>query len=446
MRIFHYNDEEKRLHQYLAERGHKNLVVSDKQVPFPIVRSERFDAAFIGLHPYGLGLMHQLRKINPDCLVIIITADQDIRRAIQAMHDGAIDYLLTPLSMDDIRRCYCRMLRDHELRRELRNRPPTNVQNHDHQLIGDSPYTHWARSLIGRMATNPHPLLITGPSGSGRTYLSELIASAGGRIVNRVDGSVADDQTLMNTLHQTDAIDLDAPVSHAVTIEHIESLAPATQDQLANWLSKRQEKPNSVNGHSPSVASPRIVGISDLDQTSTHGDGGLNSSLRELMTAIPIEVPPLTKRTDDIVPLAEHFIADSTGSIGCSPPTIEAEVWERLLEHDWPANVRELKSLCTRASIIANGETITQDIIELAMRFSGTVRNQEIHQPISTAEPASLADSKATLEKTAIDQALRANQGNVSAAARELKISRTTLYKKCRRYQIKLSGPYADIA
>ncbi len=85
MKIFHYNDEERKLHEWLSARGHTNTVVAATGDPFSAVKRESFDAAFIGLHPHGMKLIIELRAMNPDCLVTMVTADRDTRRAVEAV-------------------------------------------------------------------------------------------------------------------------------------------------------------------------------------------------------------------------------------------------------------------------------------------------------------------------------------------------------------------------
>ena len=114
MKILHYNDEERRLHHYLSERGHQNVVISAQTDPNMAIDREQFDAAFIGLHPHGLQLIRKLHRRNPDCLVNMITADRNTRIAVEAIKLGAFDYLLTPLNYTEVERTVIMMTREHE--------------------------------------------------------------------------------------------------------------------------------------------------------------------------------------------------------------------------------------------------------------------------------------------------------------------------------------------
>ena len=130
MKVFHYNDEERALHRYLAERGHDNTVLAAEADPFSKVRAERFDAAFIGLHPHGLQLIRGLHRRNPDCLVTMITADRNTRMAVETMKLGAFDYLTTPLDFTEVERTVIMMMREHEGQRERQGLEGRLNQNH----------------------------------------------------------------------------------------------------------------------------------------------------------------------------------------------------------------------------------------------------------------------------------------------------------------------------
>lgn len=121
MKILHYNDEEKDLHRYLAERGQENVILPAKADVFGLVRQKSFAAAFIGLHPHGLQLIRLLHRRNPDCLVTIITSDRNARMAVEAMKLGAFDYLLSPLNFAEMERTIIMMTREYENRRERQN-------------------------------------------------------------------------------------------------------------------------------------------------------------------------------------------------------------------------------------------------------------------------------------------------------------------------------------
>lgn len=120
MKVLHYNDEEKGLHRYLAERGVDNVILPAEADVFARVRQESFDAGFVGLHPHGLHLIRLMRRQNPDCLVTIITSDRNTRVAVEAMKLGAFDYLLSPLDFTEVERTVIMMMREYHSQCERR--------------------------------------------------------------------------------------------------------------------------------------------------------------------------------------------------------------------------------------------------------------------------------------------------------------------------------------
>jgi DNA-binding NtrC family response regulator len=118
LKILHYNDEEKALHRYLKERGQENVVLPADADVLARVREEAFDAAFIGLHPHGLQSLRLLQRRNADCLVTIITSDQNARMAVEAMKLGAFDYLYAPLNFADVERTLLMLMREFQGQRE----------------------------------------------------------------------------------------------------------------------------------------------------------------------------------------------------------------------------------------------------------------------------------------------------------------------------------------
>ena len=154
MRILHYNDEEKQLHRYLAERGQSNVILGADADVFAQVRRETFEAAFIGLHPHGLQLIRLLHRQNPDCLVTLITSDRNARMAVEAMKLGAFDYLLSPLDFAEVERAVIMMMREYENQRELRSlegrmaHPPPDFPGHRRRRPDDPPLRGRLRDIV----------------------------------------------------------------------------------------------------------------------------------------------------------------------------------------------------------------------------------------------------------------------------------------------------------
>src|SRR5208282_5167615 len=159
---FHYNDEERELHRWLADRGNANTVVAADDDPFSVVRQSAFDAAFVGLHPHGMRLITELHAINPDCLVTMITADRNTRRAVEAMRAGAFDYLMSPpLDFSEVERTYILIDREQQQQQQRKRfQDQLAAASAGTRLIGVSEPVQDLRRLIVKAAQTKAPALL----------------------------------------------------------------------------------------------------------------------------------------------------------------------------------------------------------------------------------------------------------------------------------------------
>ncbi len=176
MQIFHYNDEEKDLHAYLAAKRHANTILPASADPFAEAAEKSFDAAFIGLHPHGLELIRTLKRTNPECLVTIITSDKKTRMAVEAMKRGAFDYLLSPLDFTEVERTYILVEREQRMlqeRRQLQAQLAAATANS--RLVGASEPMRQLRQLIARGCATRAPVLLIGETGTGKELVAQLL-------------------------------------------------------------------------------------------------------------------------------------------------------------------------------------------------------------------------------------------------------------------------------
>ncbi len=176
MRILHYNDEERELHQYLAAHGHNNTILPADSDPFVVAAAEPFDAAFVGLHPHGLELIRALKQTNAECLVTIITSDKKTRMAVEAMKRGAFDYLLSPLDFTEVERTCILIDREQEMRHQRRQlQDQLAAASGETQLVGGSKPIRDLRQLIAKVARTRAPVLLVGETGTGKELVAQLL-------------------------------------------------------------------------------------------------------------------------------------------------------------------------------------------------------------------------------------------------------------------------------
>ena len=449
MHIFHYNEEEKELHRYLEERGHTNTVVDAKSDPFDVLKHDFFDAAFVGLHPHGLKLILALHNRNPRALVTIITEDQDTRMAVEAMKLGAFDYLLSPLDFSEVERTLIMMLREHEMVQEQR-RLETELAAAfgSSRLIGSSEAARKLLRVIGKAAASTAPVLITGETGTGKELVARLLHEQSARRDHPL--VTVNCNAIPSTLLESELFGyrkgaftganadrqglLTSAKGGTFLFDEISDLELPLQGKLLRVLQQGEVYP--LGDTTPQPLDVRFVAASNQDLATLVQRGKFREDLYYRLNVVPIHVPPLRERIEDITLLISHFLKIYSEKEGKLPLRVSPAVWQWLGGHHWPGNVRELENLCQRAVALADDDTFGTDVLMLSDSFTATLdERKKERNPAGTPR---LTAQRDRAERQMIEQALACHRGVVSRAARELGISRTTFYRKARKAGIQL--------
>ncbi|MGI9458142.1 MAG: sigma-54-dependent transcriptional regulator [Aeoliella sp.] len=449
MHIFHYNDEEKKLHRYLSERGHTNKIVAAQSDPFDVVAREPFDAAYVGLHPNGLQLIQALHQCNAHALVTIITADQDTRMAVEAMKGGAFDYLLSPLDFSEVERTLIMMLREHQMLQEQR-RLETELAAAvgGGQLLGSSEAMRRLRRVVGKGAASTAPVLITGETGTGKELVARLLHEQCARRhhplvsvnCNAIPGTLLESELFgyrkgTFTGADTDRQGLLTTANGGTFLfDEISDLELPLQGKLLRVLQQGEILP--LGDTTPQPLDVRFVAATNRDLATLVRQGRFREDLYYRLNVVPIYVPPLRERPEDIALLTLHFLRSYAERERKTPLRVAPAVWQWLSGHHWPGNIRELENLCQRAVAMADGNTFDTDVLMLSDSFTSMPSRAEvIHYPDKTPR---LAAQRDRTDRQMIEQALATHRGVVARAARALGISRTTLYGKAKKLEIRL--------
>lgn len=463
MRILHYNDEETELHRYLAERGHENLIVTAAEDPFAIVRRERVDAAFVGLHPHGLALMRQLHQRNPDCFVTLITSDRDTRRAVEAIKAGAFDYLISPLDFAEVERVCILMSRDERRRLERRRlREQLAAATGAPELIGDSEPMRVLRNLVARAAASSAPVLITGETGTGKELIARLLHANSPRRTqpfvsvncNAIPATLLESELFgyrrgAFTGAVADRKGLIAQAAGGTFLfDEISDLDLPLQGKILRAVQEREIVP--IGGDRVERVDVRFIAATNVDLEQMVRQGDFRQDLYYRLNVVPIRVPPLRQRMEDVALLVRHFVDLYSRREGREPLKVTPAVWRWLGAYHWPGNVRELENFCQRAVALAEGDSFDTDVLALTESFApGSAGNAPapgtpgdstapldglVAQLHSSDAGNDWRDSREQVERRIIETALREQHGNASRAARTLGISRTTLYTRMRRF------------
>lgn len=454
MRIFHYNDEEHELHRWLLARGHTNTIVAAGEDPIAAVRREPFDAAFIGLHPHGMRLIRELHAINPDCLVTMITADRDTRRAVEAVRAGAFDYLLSPpLDFAEVERTYILLMRERKQQEDRRRvQDQLAAASAGTRLVGVSEPVQNLRRLIAKAARARAPVLIVGETGTGKELIARMLHEQGSRQAgpfvavncNAIPATLLESELFGHKKGAFTGADRDRAgllveaAGGTFFFDEIHDLELPLQGKLLRLLQEEEVRP--IGGRSPVKLDVRFIAATNQELPALVADRKFRQDLFYRLNVVPIRVPPLRERAEDIALLARHFIDIYSRREGREPLKVAPSVWRWMEAHAWPGNIRELENLCQRAVALTDGDTFDTDVLALTSALSPAGASAP-GSPVTGRDSArtdGYRAAHATLDRELLERALDAENGNVLRAARALHISRTTLYAKARRLGVQL--------
>ena len=449
MRIFHYNDEETELHRYLAQRGHQNTIVGAESDPFAIIRGAGFDAAFVGLHPHGLALLQALHQKNPSCFVTIITSDHNTRTAVEAMKHGAFDYLLTPLDFTEVERFCILMAREQQMQKERRNLEDRLAEaTGTTRMVGSSEPMRALHKLVAKAAASSAPVMISGETGTGKELIARLLHELSPRRENPFVGINCN--AIPTTLLESELFgyrkgaftgadrDRDGLLSRAhggtFFLDEISDLEVSIQGKILRAVEEGEVLP--VGGEAAKHLDVRFIAATNHHLEVLVEARKFREDLYYRLNVLPIHVPPLRDRMEDLAHLTRHFLELYCCSEGREPLKVAPAVWRWMGTYHWPGNVRELENLCQRAVALTDGDTFDTDVLALTGSFAGTPG--PALPPGRDEPPHGYRAARREMDRQLLQQALQDHGQNISQAARALGISRTTFYNKVRKLGLEL--------
>ncbi len=348
----------------------------------------------------GLAWQRELLALDAELPVILLTGHGDIAMAVQAMRDGAYDFLAKPFPADQlvavVRRAADKRrltLQVQALRRQL-----DAAQGLEASLIGRSAPIVRVRQQVAALAPSAADVVVQGEAGTGKALIARSLHEHGGR---REGPFVSLNCAALGEAEG----ELNAQVSQAsggtLFLDEVEALSPAAQLKLFHAL-----QPPSFDG--------RLVAATRADLHALSDAGRFRSDLFYRLGVAFIAVPPLRERRDDVPVLFEHFVLAAARRYQQPVPELTPSQRAELLGHAWPGNLRELRNVADRFVLGLLGD-----------RLLGPEAQCEL--------PASLADHMALVERTILEDELRRHGGDVSAVSQALRVPKPTLYEKLRR-------------
>ncbi len=413
----------------------------------------------------GLDLLRKLRKLTPELAVILMTAQATVQDAVAAIRLGALDYLRKTVSADELRAAVNRAADHGSLSREVRRlRSEVDKARGVIQLIGESPPMRQLIALAERVANSDATVLIVGESGTGKELLARILHRIGPRSDKpfvAFDCSALTPSLLEAELfgHEKGAFTGAGKArrglfreAHRGTIflDEIGDIAASVQNKLLRVLQEREIKP--VGGDQFVKVDVRVVAATNKDLKALVAKSIFREDLYWRLAVVPIQVPPLRERREDIPLLAAHILARRRGAAktfaGAEaryPTKISAGAMARLEAYHWPGNIREMQNVLSRAAILCDGEEIRSDDLDLVglvgLPDSAPSSGPNI-EPLAVDAAAGrplkvvVEQTVRQVERQAIKQALERSEGSPTKAAKVLGISRASIYNKIKEYRL----------
>jgi DNA-binding NtrC family response regulator len=379
----------------------------------------------------GMGLLNYLMKNKRGIPLVLITAYGTIEAAVEAMKMGAADFITKPFNKDVICHVIEKIFRMESLSEE--NRHLRGMMCKD-KLVYASPSMRQIMNTVARVASVATPVLITGESGVGKGLLAETLHALGGEASRPF--IAINCPTIPETLLESELFgyrkgaftgaDTDFKgkirLSEGGTLflDEIADIPLNVQAKLLRILEEKRFEP--LGSNTTIQIDNRVLCTTNRDLKQLVDDGRFRKDLYYRINAIIIEIPPLAERIEDILPLAEFFLARFAAEMRKGISGLSSAVEQALRRYTWPGNARELRNVMERAVVLSRGGRIELPDLPLKLQQDG-------------GDPRPRDNRLESLERNLLLDALAARQGNVSAAALDLGISRSTL-----RYRIKKYG------
>jgi DNA-binding NtrC family response regulator len=426
---------------------HDVLTAPDGEKGLDVLRKDgEIDLTFLDIKMPGrdgLEILSEIVAMRPDAVVVMVSGHGTIETAIEATKRGAFDFIEKPL---DRERVLLTVRNAHQVRRlkgenvALKSR----LSDASRRMIGSSPALQRVRDVAAKVGPTNARVLIMGPNGSGKELVAQLIhemsTRSAGPFVD-VNCAAIPKELLESELFGHEKGSFTGATSmrkgkfeqaHGGTL-FLDEVGDMSLDAQAKVLRVIEEqKVQRVGGADPIAVDVRLVAATNKDLKKESEAGTFREDLYYRLAVVPIQVPSLSERLDDVAELAASFLGKFAKDQGKQTPRLSEEAVRWLQRQGWPGNVRQLRNLMERAVILVDGTTIDGKDLE---RMTGPAVAGDAMDVFRTCR--TFAEFQDAAEKLFLQQRLAENDWNVKRTAEALGMQRSNLYKKIERYGLK---------
>ena len=418
------------LSEALEDFGFVVTTAESGEAALPAVAAARPDVVLSDIRMPGMDgieLLRLLRERVPDTYVVLITAFDDMPTVVSAMREGAFDFLVKPVNLDELEEVLRRALADGRVREQARQEAEDRARSYQlNELVGRDPRMIHVFKLVGQLAATRVNVLVRGESGTGKEVVARAIhfnspwASEPFVAVNctALPATLLESELFGHVrgaftgAHANRRGRFALAGKGTVFLDEIGDTSPEFQSKILRVLEEGQAYP--VGGERPEKVEARVIAATHRDLEARVSDESFREDLYYRLRVAQVELPPLRDRPRDIPLLAEHLVAKAAERLHRPPPTVSRETVEAFLAHDWPGNVRELENCLVRAIALSTG---------------GVIRPEHLGLHAGSGSSETAFRSMDEIEAEHVRRVLEGVRGNKAKAARVLGISKPRLYR-----------------
>lgn len=429
----------------LAGEGYEVDIASNGKDAIHKAKNKRYDLVLTDLKlpgADGLEVLSEVKEIDPEMSVIVMTAYGTVETAVEAMKVGAFDFITKPFDTDRLSLLIKRALENRRLVAENTLLREELAQTYGlTEIIGKSNRIKEATDLVQKVAPSDTTALLLGESGTGKELFARAIHYLSSRkegpfvaincaaiprelLENELFGS---EKGAFTSSHARKMGKFEIAERGTIFLDEIGDMDISLQAKLLRVL--QEKKFERLGGTKTIDVNVRVIAASNIDLKNAIRKRTFREDLYYRLSVFPIQIPPLRERREDIAALAEHFINRFCRELNKKTKKLSREALSLMERYHWPGNVRELENTIERAIILCEGKTITPDQIAIRLPSSAEIR---LREGAGLKEVAALAQAEA--ERSLIKRVLTQTNGNKKKSAEILKIDYTTLFEKLKKY------------